>query len=319
MNTPKNIKNKLDTIHIHGLNAVIISGLLLLFFMSKNPSFINNVEAFNIKDSTDQNQFKTLSVNIENDKKENLRYQLQIEDPQLSRHIIGMSAIVYDVTNNSTFWSMGENKTYSLASLTKVMTTYIYKEKCDKEVYYTGLKFTSDDALRYMLIESSNEMADILASKCMGKEQFIIEMNNKAQSLKLNLHYNNPSGMDYPGVIGGRGDALSMATFLSIASARYPEIFDYTTHKNSIIKVYHKNDISYVDAYNTNPSIDSIGGARLSKTGLTDYAGGNLGVVYDPYIGRTLVLLVLGSTKEGRFLDIAKIKENIIVKYTSNL
>ena len=318
MHTLKNKKRKLDTIHIHGLNAVIISGLLLVLIMVRHPQVIDTVSAFNIKNSTDQTQFKVLSSDIEIDKKENLKYQLQIEDNKLSDHIIGMSAIVYDVTNSNTLWAIGDNKTYSLASLTKVMTSYIYKEKCDKEVYYTGLRFTSDDAMRYMLIESSNEMADILSSRCMGRELFIQEMNNKAQDLKLNLHYTNPSGMDYPGVIGGRGDVLSMAKFLSIASAAYPQIFDYTAHNSSIIKTYRKGVIAYVDAYNTNQNIDSVSGARLSKTGLTDYAGGNLGIVYDPYIGRTLVLLVLGSTKDGRFTDIDKMKENIVVKYTNN-
>ena len=41
----------------------------------------------------------------------------------------------------------------------------------------------------------------------------------------------------------------------------------------------------------------------LSKTGLTDLAGGNLSLVFDVGIGHPVAVVVLGSTKSARFTD----------------
>ena len=43
----------------------------------------------------------------------------------------------------------------------------------------------------------------------------------------------------------------------------------------------------------------------LSKTGDTDLAGGNLAVAYDAGINEPIIIVVLGSTQEGRFADVA--------------
>ena len=56
---------------------------------------------------------------------------------------------------------------------------------------------------------------------------------------------------------------------------------------------------------NTNQSIEELFGAEGSKTGFTDIAGGNLGVIVDITVGHPVVLVVLGSSREGRFKDIA--------------
>jgi D-alanyl-D-alanine carboxypeptidase len=55
----------------------------------------------------------------------------------------------------------------------------------------------------------------------------------------------------------------------------------------------------------TNQAIESLPGAEASKTGYTDMAGGNLGVVVDISLGHPVVIVVLGSTKEGRFRDMS--------------
>jgi len=44
-----------------------------------------------------------------------------------------------------------------------------------------------------------------------------------------------------------------------------------------------------------------------SKTGYTDLAGGNLLVIVEYPIGHPLGIVVLGSSAEGRFLDVKKI------------
>ena len=50
--------------------------------------------------------------------------------------------------------------------------------------------------------------------------------------------------------------------------------------------------------------IESIPGAEVSKTGFTDLAGGNLGVIVDVSVGHPVAIIVLGSTRNGRFEDV---------------
>jgi D-alanyl-D-alanine carboxypeptidase len=56
-------------------------------------------------------------------------------------------------------------------------------------------------------------------------------------------------------------------------------------------------------AVNTNQQVEKYPQLLFSKTGYTDLAGGNLCVVLTMN-GRTIVIVVLGSTKEGRFADV---------------
>ena len=310
------MKKKLDTIHIHGMNFVIIFGLIMLYLISNKSLYTNKILALTKNISNNNDHYEMLNSKIQNISEKN-KINVRVNEALLEKELIGMSAVIYDATEGKVVWSYNSVKTSSLASLTKVMTAYIYKENCDKEIIYNNLSFKSDDALRFMLIQSSNEMADALSTNCMTKSEFIKLMNEKAVSLGLNLHYVNPSGMDYPGIIGGRGDAMSMSQLLFIVSNKYPNVFDYTTENESELAVKRGGKLAYVEAINTNQDISNLTGARASKTGLTDYAGGNLGIVYDPFVGRTLSIVVLGSTKEGRFDDIKLILNNIYTQDTN--
>ncbi len=311
------MNKKLDTIHIHGMNAMIAIGIVFIFIFSRRDSYISPIMALSIDQEANNKKYEEIKLDLDNKDKSQHVSPISIDTSSLENKIVGVSAIIYDATDGQILWSQESNKTSSLASLTKVMTAYIYKSNCDKPILFSGLKWESDDALRYMLIESSNEMAKALSHNCVTEREFVAEMNTKAEKLKLNLHYTNASGLDSYGIIGGRGDAISTAKLFYRASSEYPGVFDYTTYRYSNIQVHNAYDdkiSSYVQAINTNQYIDRIEGARMSKTGLTDYAGGNLGIVYDPYMGKSLVLLVLGSTKEGRFGDINIMYKSISVK-----
>ena len=55
---------------------------------------------------------------------------------------------------------------------------------------------------------------------------------------------------------------------------------------------------------NTNQTVQMFPGIEASKTGYTDLAGGNLAVIIDATLGHPVAIVVLGSTKEGRFEDV---------------
>jgi len=60
-------------------------------------------------------------------------------------------------------------------------------------------------------------------------------------------------------------------------------------------------------ARNTNKMASDTPGLIGSKTGYTGTAGGNLAFVFDPELGRPIIITVLGSTAEGRFEDAKKL------------
>ena len=70
-------------------------------------------------------------------------------------------------------------------------------------------------------------------------------------------------------------------------------------------------------ARNTNSIVAEIPGLLVSKTGLTNTAGGNLVIVFDPELGRPIIVSILGSTEGGRFED-ARTLINAVMEYIKN-
>jgi D-alanyl-D-alanine carboxypeptidase len=68
---------------------------------------------------------------------------------------------------------------------------------------------------------------------------------------------------------------------------------------------YHKIE-------NTNTIVGELPNILASKTGFTDLAGGNLAVIIDPSLNRPILIVVLGSTKEGRFQDVSNLAQKTI-------
>jgi D-alanyl-D-alanine carboxypeptidase len=172
--------------------------------------------------------------------------------------------------------------------------------------YDLGLKekqvWKLSELLKYTLVFSSNDGAEIVADSFGGKDIFVKQMNEDAQVLGLELHFTDPAGRDLGGNIGGKGTVLEAAKLFSVARKIIPEILDSTTKKRETVSA-SSGRISGVP--NTNQAIETLPGAEASKTGYTDMAGGNLGVVVDISIGRPVVIVVLGSTREGRFRDMS--------------
>jgi D-alanyl-D-alanine carboxypeptidase len=65
---------------------------------------------------------------------------------------------------------------------------------------------------------------------------------------------------------------------------------------------------------NTNVSINQISGLLASKTGFTNLAGGNLAVVFDAGFMHPVVIVVLGSTVDGRFSDVVNLEKITLQK-----
>ncbi|MBQ0104650.1 MAG: D-alanyl-D-alanine carboxypeptidase [Armatimonadetes bacterium] len=194
-----------------------------------------------------------------------------------------------------------------IASLTKIMTAIVYLEKCDKSkpVVYTkeashtesanmffpiGTKLTPDDALRGMLIGSSNDLAVAIARSTVGEETFVAYMNEKAQTIGMkNTHFANVHGLDDPKAYSTCEDMALLVRY----ALRVPGFMDciapeYVIHADNKGKDFIRR------VYSTFRNFYSFRGLKGIKTGTTSKAK----KCFAGYTDRNsvpLVTIILGS------------------------
>jgi D-alanyl-D-alanine carboxypeptidase len=93
---------------------------------------------------------------------------------------------------------------------------------------------------------------------------------------------------------------------MTAMSRAVPEIFTATTRAK--LDIVSDSGIAH-RAENTNTGAAATTGIIGSKTGYTDLAGGNLVVVVDIGIDHPVVIAVLGSSRDGRFVDVERLIE----------
>jgi D-alanyl-D-alanine carboxypeptidase len=224
--------------------------------------------------------------------------------------------VVYDIVDKKVIASKNGYETLPLASLTKVMTAVTALNHHDRKTkivispssiegsYDLGLRngqvWTLDELLKYTLVFSSNDGAWTVANALGGRRVFIDQMNTESALLGLGLIFTDPAGLDSNGNLGGQGTAVDVAKLFVTARRLYPDIFEATTHARVTVRA---GTDKLTGVPNTNQDIENLFGAEASKTGFTDDAGGNLGVIVDVSLGHPVALVVLGSTREERFSD----------------
>ena len=242
---------------------------------------------------------------------------------------------VYDVVNDKTIFGKNENAQLPLASLTKLMMALTASDLLPENSRITIKKeflstegdsgllanesWALKDLLDFSLVVSSNDGARSVASVIgatlaqnddyeMGRKDFIVRMNNKAQELGLNeMYFINESGLDEGQTSGGYGSAKNIEKLMQYMLTKKPDILEATKYSSLAIDSISKEH----RAVNTNIEINQIPGLIASKTGYTDLAGGNLAIAFDASIGRPIIVVVLGSSEKGRFTDV-----NSLVKST---
>jgi D-alanyl-D-alanine carboxypeptidase len=164
--------------------------------------------------------------------------------------------LVGDVDTKQIIFSRGENESVPIASVTKLMTAVLADEYIglDKETVVsrravgatgeqgnlrTGEKYFIEDLLYPLLLESSNDAAEVI-SEFDERDLFIEEMNKKAKSLKMDkTSYLDPSGLSSKNV-SSPNDLLTLVNYVS----RYRNfIFEITQEKSYRIrnKVWYSN------------------------------------------------------------------------------
>jgi len=269
------------------------------------------------------------------------------KDPFEKIEIKAQAAYVFDVVSGKVLYEYNKNERLPLASLTKLMTAlvatntvendklvFISTEDVEKEGnsgLLLGEKWRLNDLLDFTLVTSSNDGASAIASAVGAfslreetkwqkdpKENFVEKMNEQAETLNFKqMEFFNESGLDLDETkASAYGTAQEVAMLFEYILKNKPEILEATSYQS--LKLYSQNNFTHV-AKNTNTSINSFPGLLASKTGYTDLAGGNLGVVFDSGIGTPIVIVVLGSTFEGRFEDVEKLYEASLKKTSQGM
>lgn len=238
-------------------------------------------------------------------------------DPFMTISLQAKSAYVWDIQKQKVLFAKNANDVLPLASITKIMTATVASEMLSPTTTISisradlaqdgdsGLlldeRWTFKKLLDFTLAVSSNDGATALASA--ADPDFVNKMNEKAKELGLSsMRFYNPTGLDESMTLsGGYGSAADVAKLFSYTLQTHPEIFGATRYArfttSSLDKINHT-------AINTDAEINNIPGIIGSKTGFSDLAGGNLAIIYDASINYPVVVVVLGSTYDGRFDDV---------------
>lgn len=248
--------------------------------------------------------------------------QAKIQETYANLSLEAKSFVVYDITSQEVIAGKNENEVLPLASLTKIVTalTSFSLDAADKHVevmpksidegYDLGLvknqTWSVSELVRYMLAFSSNDAAQVLADNISGRDAFVKAMNTYTEKFSSTLHFTSPSGLDNGETLGGEGTALDVAKLMTYFYGTYPSILESTTHDRLRVKTLNS---VLTGIPNTNTSVDSFINLYGSKTGFTDLAGGNLAIVFDAAFGRPVAIVVLGSSRDGRFKDMKKLHD----------
>lgn len=238
-------------------------------------------------------------------------------------------AYVYDARTKTVLFAKNENQRLSLASLTKLMAAVVARDispsygtvtvtgdalKADGD---SGLmadeRWTLEDLLDFSLVSSSNDgiravalslgaLSSVEVDEVEILNDFVRRMNVKALELDLkNTYFWNETGLDESEVKGGGyGTAKDVSILLEYIIESEPGLLEATREKETTVTSI--DNLKHV-AKNTNQIASDTPGLIGSKTGYTDTAGGNLAFVFDPELGRPIIITILGSTGAGRFED----------------
>ena len=229
------------------------------------------------------------------------------------------AAYVFDVNAKKALYAHNAETQLPLASLTKVMVALVASEQAPSETFiaikpdyflnegdsgfFVGERWRLNDLLNFMLMTSSNDGADAVASVVGAlnvdgkkesvdqapKQKFINTMNARAAELGLSqTYFLNETGLDKNTMTSGAyGSAHDMALIFSYALQNAPEALEatrYTTFRFTSVDGFAHT------AENTNDLAPLIPAFIAGKTGFTDLAGGNLVIAFEAGPGRPIVI-----------------------------
>ncbi len=248
----------------------------------------------------------------------------------LAPDILGAAGFALNIRTNEELFNKNADATLPLASLTKLMTVYAALATLGDSAMITidgtmlgaegggvprGSVWSIEELSRATIAASLNDGARALSLASAREHDALATetdaaslITKRAHDLRLpTLSFLTVTGLDVSdGVSGALGSARDIASLAVIAENKYPDVFTLATRPTYTARLSSGRELVYE---NTSSLASRLLGTRLSKTGYTDLAGGNLLVIFEPIPGNPIVVVVLGSTKEGREIDVGRIAD----------
>jgi D-alanyl-D-alanine carboxypeptidase len=153
--------------------------------------------------------------------------------------------LAINLSDNSVLLSKNPDKSYPMASITKLMSAIIVLENIDanskiklteemlkptgnSSALFSGLEISAENLLKASLIQSSNDATEAL-EYFMEKKKFLTLMNQKAKELKMantifyDVHGLNPDNTS---------SASDLVKLLAYIYKKHPEILSITMNNN---------------------------------------------------------------------------------------
>jgi len=243
--------------------------------------------------------------------------------------LLAQGAIVFDPLGNTILFQKNADKPHGIASITKIMTAFVAFDRLGEGEIITisadavgtegvegdllaGERFTLKNLAVIMMTASSNDAAAAIAEHIgrlygaedfpESQEVFARMMNEHARGMGLaRTIFRNPTGLDIDediGIISNTSTARDMATLIT-RTLRDTSLWDLHTTTAHVVS---EDGITHY-LTTTHNLFRTLPGIWNGKTGFTDTAGGALVTIAEAPVGKLSILVVLGSTREGRFED----------------
>lgn len=234
-------------------SAIDLSKSIFTFSKSKIVAFANKGDVILVDNtSQDQNPLGSDDVPLAEatSSKPVVGSYFQNDKNTIEPKITALSYLVADIDKNIIIKEKSSELILPIASISKIITALVAKEylklhdyvvvtRSSVDTYGTfgglkvGEKILITDLLYPLLIESSNDAAEVLAYG-LGREEFIDRMNIKAKELGLyDTSFDDPSGLSENNVSTAK-DLLTLARYVT---SEKPDIWDITRIRQySILK-----------------------------------------------------------------------------------
>jgi serine-type D-Ala-D-Ala carboxypeptidase (penicillin-binding protein 5/6) len=184
-------------------------------------------------------------------------YKVANADQIASLGITAKGYYVADIKSGERIMSKNASDVFPIASVSKLMTALVAREKMDlqqvvvvsKDSYNAygaqgellpGEKIKLDDLMYPLLMESSNDGAEVIAES-YGRVEFLAEMNKKAFALGMtDTYFEDPSGLNPKNV----SSSEDLFTLIKYIKEHAPELYDKTRVREFAIlkhKWFNKN------------------------------------------------------------------------------
>jgi lipoprotein-anchoring transpeptidase ErfK/SrfK len=218
--------------------------------------------------------------------------------------------LIADVESNTVLASSNLTDAVPIASLTKFMTALVAAEylNLDQSIAVTQPTFVQSliprlgdrdkvsmySLLQLLLVESSNEAAEVIAGQ-IGQEKFVQYMNDKAASLGLvNTHFADPSGLSASNTSSLR-DLLSLTQYI-LHNRKF--IIDITANPD-LPTAYVSGEFGELSNFNKVADLDNFIGGKVGETRAAGQTSVSLHTLQVKGTERTIAIILLDSVSRG--------------------